>query len=172
MWGLPGSGITPMSPALAGGFFTTKPSGKLTEQLLLITDCLQLLPLGLYWQKRHGRELEFIEHLILTLWLHIYHFISSLNNLVEVAYLFPFLLVKQMESHNTWITCRRYADSKIRHCMIWMQACLGLTLLFFCLCCIACWWQLNYHIHPYTLLRPHRSHIFKWFEQSVWIGQY
>ena len=26
--GLPGSGIEPMSPALAGGFFTTKPPGK------------------------------------------------------------------------------------------------------------------------------------------------
>ena len=28
MWDLPGSGIEPMSPALAGGFFTTEPSGK------------------------------------------------------------------------------------------------------------------------------------------------
>jgi len=28
MWGLPGSGIEPVSPALAGGFFTTESPGK------------------------------------------------------------------------------------------------------------------------------------------------
>jgi len=28
MWDLPGSGIEPMSPALAGRFFTTEPAGK------------------------------------------------------------------------------------------------------------------------------------------------
>ena len=28
MWDLPGSGIEPMSCALAGGFFTTEPPGK------------------------------------------------------------------------------------------------------------------------------------------------
>jgi len=28
MWDLPGSEIKPISPALAGGFFTTDPSGK------------------------------------------------------------------------------------------------------------------------------------------------
>ena len=28
MWGLPGSGIEPMSPALAGGFLATEPPGK------------------------------------------------------------------------------------------------------------------------------------------------
>ena len=28
MWDLPGSGIEPMSPALAGGFFTTKSTRK------------------------------------------------------------------------------------------------------------------------------------------------
>ena len=28
MWNLPGSGIEPASPALAGGFFTAEPSGK------------------------------------------------------------------------------------------------------------------------------------------------
>ena len=31
MWNLPGSGIKPLSPALAGGFFTTEPPGKLTN---------------------------------------------------------------------------------------------------------------------------------------------
>ena len=28
MWGLPGPGLEPMSPALAGGFLTTMPPGK------------------------------------------------------------------------------------------------------------------------------------------------
>ena len=28
MWDLPGSGVKPMSSALAGGFFTTEPAGK------------------------------------------------------------------------------------------------------------------------------------------------
>ena len=28
MWGLPGPGIKPMSPALAGGLFATEPPGK------------------------------------------------------------------------------------------------------------------------------------------------
>ena len=28
MWNLPGPGIEPMSPALAGGFLTTEPPGK------------------------------------------------------------------------------------------------------------------------------------------------
>ena len=28
MWDLPGPGIKPMSPALAGGFFSTEPPGK------------------------------------------------------------------------------------------------------------------------------------------------
>jgi len=28
MWDIPGPGIEPLSPSLAGGFFTTKPPGK------------------------------------------------------------------------------------------------------------------------------------------------
>ena len=36
MWDLPGSGIEPVSPALAGGFFTTEPPGKpIVRQLKL-----------------------------------------------------------------------------------------------------------------------------------------
>ena len=34
MWGLSGPGIEPVSPALAGGFFTTEPPGKLAVSLL------------------------------------------------------------------------------------------------------------------------------------------
>ena len=34
MWDLPGSGLQPVSPALAGGFLTTAPPGKTLKQLL------------------------------------------------------------------------------------------------------------------------------------------
>ena len=33
MWDIPGSGIKPVSPALAGGFLTTDPSGRPTSLL-------------------------------------------------------------------------------------------------------------------------------------------
>ena len=32
MWDLLGSGVKPVSPALAGGFFTTEPAGKPWKQ--------------------------------------------------------------------------------------------------------------------------------------------
>ena len=35
MWDLPGSGIEPLSPVLAGGFFTTEPPRKFTYNLNL-----------------------------------------------------------------------------------------------------------------------------------------
>ena len=35
MWDLPGPGIEPVSPALAGGFFTAKPPGKPREMLFV-----------------------------------------------------------------------------------------------------------------------------------------
>ena len=38
MWDLPGSGVEPMSPASAGGFFITEPPGKLTCVHLLVPD--------------------------------------------------------------------------------------------------------------------------------------
>ena len=34
MWDLPGPGLEPMSPALAGGFLTTAPPGKPYNQLI------------------------------------------------------------------------------------------------------------------------------------------
>ena len=36
MWHLPGLGIKPVSPALAGGFFTTRPPGKSQRPLFLL----------------------------------------------------------------------------------------------------------------------------------------
>ena len=49
MWGLPGSGIKPVSPALAGGFFTTKPLGNpysspLTNASWMVTCGQDLCP--------------------------------------------------------------------------------------------------------------------------------
>ena len=35
MWDLPGSGIEPVSPALAGGFFATEPPGKPSQSFSL-----------------------------------------------------------------------------------------------------------------------------------------
>ena len=39
MWGLPTSGIEPMSPVLAGGLFTTEPPGKLPN-VIIFSACL------------------------------------------------------------------------------------------------------------------------------------
>ena len=49
MWDLPGPGIEPMSPALAGGFFTTEPPGKSWGCLLfaLTTACNDLFLCGI-----------------------------------------------------------------------------------------------------------------------------
>lgn len=38
MWGLPGSGIEPGCPALAGGFFTTEPQEKLPNSVVVPSD--------------------------------------------------------------------------------------------------------------------------------------
>ena len=35
MWDLPGPGLEPVSPALAGGFLTTAPPGKSQESILM-----------------------------------------------------------------------------------------------------------------------------------------
>ena len=40
MWDLPGPGLEPVSPALAGGFLTTVPPEKPTVPLLLYLQCL------------------------------------------------------------------------------------------------------------------------------------
>ena len=40
LWNLPGSGIEPVSPALAGEFLTTEPSGKFHTYMLLSADPL------------------------------------------------------------------------------------------------------------------------------------
>ena len=40
MWDLPGPGLEPVSPALAGGFLTTAPSGKPQEMVLTVSETL------------------------------------------------------------------------------------------------------------------------------------
>jgi len=39
MWDSPGTGIESVSPALAGGFFTTEPAGKLQYQVFVFDSC-------------------------------------------------------------------------------------------------------------------------------------
>ena len=48
MWDLPGPGLEPMSPALAGGFLTTAPPGKPLRRILY------------YWTTREVPRLVFI----------------------------------------------------------------------------------------------------------------
>ena len=38
MWDLPGPGLEPVSPALAGGFLTTVPPGKSPEEILKVSN--------------------------------------------------------------------------------------------------------------------------------------
>ena len=47
MWDLPGPGIKPVSPALAGRFLTTGPPGKSPESTLLMIHVFYLLWRGL-----------------------------------------------------------------------------------------------------------------------------
>ena len=47
MWDLPGTGLEPMSPALAGGFLTTAPLGK---PLLFIFIAKYSLAIQLVWK--------------------------------------------------------------------------------------------------------------------------
>ena len=43
MWDLPGPGLEPMSPALAGGFLTTAPPGKSWKCFLCFLICISLI---------------------------------------------------------------------------------------------------------------------------------
>ena len=47
MWDLPGSGIEPLSLALAGGFFTTEPPGKAYLLFLIGSNALS----SVNWEK-------------------------------------------------------------------------------------------------------------------------
>ena len=42
MWDLPGPGLEPVSPALAGGFLTTAPPGKPVNQLYALIEKIDL----------------------------------------------------------------------------------------------------------------------------------
>ena len=57
MWNLPGPGVEPMSPALAGGFLTTAPTGK-SSNFLLISCNIYFL-----FQILHFSVLECIFHI-------------------------------------------------------------------------------------------------------------
>ena len=64
MWDLPGPGIKPVSPALAGRFLTTGPPGKSPESTLLMIHVFYLLWRGL----RKG---------LLGEWMHKLHYMDE-----------------------------------------------------------------------------------------------
>ena len=53
MWDLPGSGIEPVSSALAGGFFTTEPLGKPLDFMFLSFVYVAQLPVMFFFLKKH-----------------------------------------------------------------------------------------------------------------------
>ena len=57
MWDLPGPGIEPESPALAGGFLTTKPPGKsLLSVSLFVYVLVYYLLLSLDYKQCEGSD--------------------------------------------------------------------------------------------------------------------
>ena len=48
MWDLPGSGLEPMSPAVAGGFLTTVPPGKSLTVDFFVDILYQFTEIALY----------------------------------------------------------------------------------------------------------------------------
>ena len=54
MWDLPGPGLEPVSPALAGGFLTTAPPGKPENIFLKIVKIFHV-EVEKYFQKINGR---------------------------------------------------------------------------------------------------------------------
>ena len=58
MWDLPGPGLEPMSPTLAGGFLTTAPPGKPLE-LIFDIESLFLAEAGSFCNSKHLEEFIF-----------------------------------------------------------------------------------------------------------------
>ena len=54
MWDLPGPGIESASPALAGGFLTTAPPGKLPLDVFALAVCIGYLEAGSSKYVLHG----------------------------------------------------------------------------------------------------------------------
>ena len=67
MWGLPGPGIKPVSPALAGWFFTTQPPGKPTN-----THCFLVFSFLLSYWMWSGISLWFDLHFPNLLWRNVF----------------------------------------------------------------------------------------------------
>ena len=86
LWNLPGPGIEPMSPALAGGFLTTGPPGK-SQTIFPILDVLDLC-CALMWDCRADG------HRVLSL-------LTSLLN--HICILFPALYSSLCTSTNSFI---------------------------------------------------------------------
>ena len=73
MWDLPGPGLEPVTPALAGGFLTTAPPGKplhycfltapplfMHSLISLVSNCLSL-PFGIQGRSRRRNEAYFLQ---------------------------------------------------------------------------------------------------------------
>ena len=56
MWDLPGPGIEPMSPVLAGGFLTTEPPGKSQDTKLIHKNLLCFFTLITNYQKELRKQ--------------------------------------------------------------------------------------------------------------------
>ena len=54
MWDLPGPGLEPVSPALAGGFLTTVPPGKLLKVCFVNRDLLQYFCIESYFLESYS----------------------------------------------------------------------------------------------------------------------
>ena len=61
-WGLLGSGIEPMSPALAGGFFTIEPPGKPLKNFKLVLKILMPFPGIKVFQMAYAIDVLFVSY--------------------------------------------------------------------------------------------------------------
>ena len=63
MWDLPGPGLEPVSPALAGGFLTAAPPGKLMSLFFFETLAPSRGSMNICWIEWNGLELHFKEEM-------------------------------------------------------------------------------------------------------------
>ena len=96
MWDLPGPGLEPMSPALAGGFLTTAPPGKPKKSVLFLTPgfipsflCSQPLP--------HFQSHKNLHHQESCSWLLIYLFITGLIFLLCILHIYAGIVLPKYE---------------------------------------------------------------------------
>ena len=97
MWGLPTLGIEPMSPVLAGGWFTTEPPGKLPNLIFsLLLDLLEAFDSVNYRLSTRSWKFLFPQfhshHLPLDLPFPIYYVIKCSHQNLNLSIKFRILL--------------------------------------------------------------------------------